>query len=295
MIDIRYHIYSLAAVFFALAIGIVIGTSFIKNTPGSESEKRTIGRYANSMRLLKHEIEKTAKEANDKEIQAGKSEDFCKTVLPVIVKDRLSMRNVAIIQTGDYDDLSGSIKRTLELAGANVTSITDISRTYDFNDSKAVANALKGCGVTPPANAKQAKVKLFSIIANSIYSAIHPDMLSKLEDMGVAKFTGDYNQFNKLVVLVGGAESDGSNKAHDVDALFIDMLNKLGCRVIGCEGTSCGSSYVPEWYKMGITTIDNTDSAIGQASMVYAFEVEPAKFGVKETADKLIPQNLETK
>lgn len=295
MIDIRYHIYSLAAVFFALAIGIVIGTSFIKGTPGSESERRTIQRYANSMRLLKHEIEMTAQKANDKESAAKKNEDFCRTVLPVIVKNKLAWRNVAIIQTGDNDELSGSVKRALELAGANVTSITDISRSFDFTNDQKVSKALSSCSITPPTDAKIARNKLFSIIANTIFSSMHPGMLSKLEDAGVAKFTGDYNQFNKLVVLVGGSNSEDTNFAQDIDVPIIGILTKIGAHVVGCENVDAVSSYVPIWYKMGITTIDNADSAIGQASLVYSFEVEPAKFGIKETADRLVPQNLETK
>lgn len=295
MIDVRYHIYSLAAVFLALAIGIVIGTSFIKGTPGSESERITIQRYANSMRLLKHEIEMTAQKANDKDSEAKKSEDFCRMVLPSIVKNKLAWRNVAIIQTGDDDDLSGSIKRALELSGANVTSITDINRSFDFNDEKKVSKALMSCSILPPDDAKVARNKLFSIIAGTIYSSTHPGMLSKLEDMGVAKFTGDYSQINKLVVIAGGSSDDKSNLAQIIDMPIIDILAKLGAHVIGCESVDAVSSYIPVWSKMGISTIDNADSAIGQASLVYAFEAEPAKYGIKETADKLVPQNMETK
>ncbi len=171
MIDIRYHIYSLAAVFFALALGIAIGTSFAKNSSGTTKERRIIQRYENSMWIMKRELEKASCDVAQKEVLAKSSEDFCRAVLPGILTGKLAGRNVAIVQTGDYDDLSGSVKHALELAGATVTTITDISRTFDFDDSHKVACALAACGITPPDDSKQARDKLWSIIADTVYAA----------------------------------------------------------------------------------------------------------------------------
>lgn len=293
MIDIRYHIYSLAAVFFALAVGIVIGTSFAKGSSSADNERRTILRYENSMRVLKREIEKSADECSVKEIYAEKSEEFCKSILPIVAKDMLAWRNVAIVQTGDYDDLSGSIKRALELAGATVTSITDISREFHFNDDQKIARVLTDCGVTPPDDAKEARTKLFSIITNSLYAAKHTELHSILEEHGVAKFTGDYSRFNKMVVLVGGCTADGTSTVDNVDTLLIDQLQQADVNVVGCENTTAACSYVPVWHKMGIATVDNADSAIGQVALLCALNGECAKFGIKATADRLTPQTLE--
>ena len=295
MIDIRYHIYSLAAVFFALAVGIVIGTSFSKGSSSTVNERRTITRYENSMRVLKREIENAADECSSREKYAEKSEDFCKSILPIVAKGRLAWRNVAIVQTGDYDDLSGSIKRALELAGATVTSITDISREFKFEDDKKIANVLAECGVIPPTDAKEARNKLFSIITSSLYAAKNTEMLSILEEQGVAKFTGDYDRFNKLVVLVGGSTTEGTSSADDVDTLIIDQLQQAEVNMVGCESTAAVCSYVPVWHKMGIATVDNADSAIGQVALLCALNGERAKFGIKDTADRLTPQTLEIK
>lgn len=295
MIDIRYHIYSIAAVFFALAVGIVIGTSFSKGVPATEGARRTIQRYESSMRVLKREIELASEDAARKEAIAKNSEDFCRSVLPIVAKDRLAWRNVAIVQTGDYDELSGYVKHALELAGARVTSITDINRTFAFDDHEQVAQVLVNCGVTPPPDAKAARGKLFSMIAETIYSAKYSYLLSKFEEAGVGKFTGDYDRYNKLVVLVGGAESSEANTADIIDGQLIAQLQRPDVVVVGCEGTQAAESYVPTWHKMGISTVDNADSALGQIDLICALNRESAQFGVKETADRLIPQTLEKK
>lgn len=295
MIDIRYHIYSLAAIFFALAVGIVIGTSVAKRTPAAGSVNRTIQRYEQSMRVLKAEIEKTSREAAASSDIARGSEEYCRQVLPIVAKNRLAWRNVAIVRTGDYDDLSGSIKRALELAGAQVTSVTDISRKFDFDDDNQVAETLTSCGVTPPADAKQARDKLFSLLTDTLYAGTYSGLLSKLEEAGVAKFTGEYGKYNKLIVLVGGSASEEASTAETIDARLIAQLEKPNVVVVGCESSTAACSYVPAWHKTGIASVDNADSAIGQVAMLCALNGEQANFGVKETADRLTPQSLETK
>jgi hypothetical protein len=292
LIDERYHIYSLAAVFFALAIGIVIGTS-ISRYPSSEGEKRTVERYERWMKVLKTEIEKASHEARETSALARSSEEFCQAVLPEIARDRLAWRNVAIVRTGGSDELSGSVKRALELAGAQVTSVTEINQEFAFDDDGKIAQALLDSGV-PPLNAGQkAKDKLWGIMARGICNGTHAKLLAELEKRGVAELSGRYDRANKLVVLVGGAGSNETNLAESVDAQLLAQMDSPDVIVVGCEATGALSSYVPVWRKAGIATVDNADTAIGQMALLCALNGERASFGVKKTADRLIPQSLE--
>lgn len=295
MIDIRYHIYSLAAVFFALAIGIVIGTSFAKGSPVAQSEKVTIQSYENNMRILKREIELASEDVEQKKEQLKNSEEFCGMVLPIIAKDKLVWRNVAIIQTGDYDELAGSIKRAIEMAGARVTSVTEINRSFPFEDNKEIAQAIAEFGIPQPEDSIRVRDRLWKIIANNICMPGDMHTLSVLEKSEVAKFTGDYERANRLIVLVGGASSIRGNTASIIDSQLIVQLGRPGVTVVACEGTNAASSYITAWDKTGIATIDNADSAIGQFSLICSLNGERAKFGVKKTAEKLAPQILEGK
>ncbi|MDH7601852.1 MAG: copper transporter [Armatimonadota bacterium] len=294
MIDIRYHVYSLAAVFFALAVGVVFGTTFAKTSPSSELEKRTILRYENSMRILKREVEKATEGAAKYEALARASEEFCKAILPTVIKGKLEWRNVAIIQTGDYDDLTGSVKQALELAGAQVTSVTTLNRTFPFNDEKKVGSVLTECGIYSETDEQKPLMKIHEIIAGTVTAGTHNHLLDKLESLGVARFEGSYDKYRRvrLVVLVGGSTSESANTANEIDSRLIAALKELGATVVGCESSTAVSSYVPVWHKAGVATVDNADSAIGQTALVYALNGENANFGIKPTADRLIPQSL---
>ncbi|MCX8053530.1 MAG: copper transporter [Armatimonadetes bacterium] len=297
MIDIKYHVYSLAAVFFALAAGIVFGTTFAKSSPPTESVRRTIQRYENSMRILKREIEKASLGAAKQEALARSCEEFCKAVLPTIAANRLQWRNVAIIQTGDYDDVTGSVKYALELAGARVVSVTTISRAFDFEDDQRIISTLTNLGIALEGNGKQAREKLFSIIVDTIRAGTHVHLLSKLESAGIAKFLGSYDGHVKprLFVIVGGSASEKTNMAETIDAALLAAIDKPDVTVVACESTEAVSSYVPVWHKWGIATVDNANTAMGQVALLCALNGENARFGVKDTADRLIPQTLEAR
>lgn len=293
MIDLRYHIYSLAAIFFALAIGIVIGTSFAKSSPGN-GERSTIVRYENSMRVLKREIEMAADESKKNAEVSKKSEEFCRVIMPAVVKGRLAWRNAAIIQTGDYDELTGNVKLALELAGARVNSVTDINRTFPFDDDGKVSAALINCGITPPGDPKEARNKLFAIVANMLCNGENHQLISKLENSGVARFNGEYSRVNRFIVIVGGSEETETLSPEKIDTQLISNLTP-DVTVVGCEGVKSAGSYISAWHKTGIATVDNVDSAIGQIDLICALGGEKAQFGVKDTADRLIPQSLEKK
>ncbi len=297
MIDIRYHVYSLAAVFFALAVGIVFGTTFAKSSPSTESERRTIQRYENSMRVLKREIEKASEGAAKNEALARSCEEFCRAALPILVANRLQWRNVAIIQTGDYDDVTGSIKHALQLAGAQVTSVTTISRAFQFEDDQKCAAVLAESGIAVEQDGGQARQKLLSVVADTVRAGTHSHLLTRLEAAGVARFTGRYDRYVRLrlIVLVGGSASETMNRADIIDAELLACLDRPDVTVVACESTDAVSSYVPVWHKSGVATVDNADTAMGQVALICALNGENARFGVKDTADRMIPRSLEAK
>lgn len=293
MVDIRYHIYSLAAVFLALAVGIVIGSAFARSYPSSDTGRRTIARYEQDMRVLKAEIVRATEDAGAHEATARNCLEFCRAVLPVAVKDKLAWRNVALVQTGDADELTGAVRQALELAGAKVTSVTRISPKYPFDDRVRINSLLASGTIPSDGEGLSAQSKLLGVVAAAVFQGKYAEVLEKLEQAGVADFSGDYYRLNKLVVLVGGASGEG--RADRVDTPLIQELQRLGASVVGCEATDAEVSYVPKWRSAGISTVDNADQSIGQLALIYALRGEKGSFGLKPTADRLFPQTLETR
>lgn len=294
MIDLRHHIYSLAAVFLALAIGIVIGTSFARSIPSDAGERRTIQRYERVMRDLRTEIVKSTRESAEQESELKSYRDYCRAVMPMAVKNRLFWRNVAVIQTGDNDELTGSVKQSLELAGAQVMCTVDVSNSFAFDNDDAIREALTNLGPGPTGDPTSDRARLFRLLASTISTGKFSYLAPKFETAGVAVITGNCDKSCRLIVLVGGASSESKSLSQAVDAPLLAALSNIGVTAVGCEPTGTKISYVPVWHKAGIASVDNADSAMGQTSLIYALNGENASFGTKKTADRLVPRTLES-
>lgn len=292
MIDERYHIYTIAAIFLALAVGIVIGISMARS-PASHSAQSTIRQYEKWMGRLRTEIERAADEASEGKALASRYEEFCQAVMPIVTKDRLAWRSVAVVRTGDYSDLAGTVKRALEMAGARVTTVTEISRNFPFEDDAKIQQVLANCGVWFSSEEIKPRDKLWGIVTAALTQAQHKALLPKLEAAGVAHFAGNYELPCKLVVIVGGSSTPEKNWSRIVDSALLTQLDRPEIIVAACEGREAAGSYIPAWKEKGIATVDNVDSAIGQISLICALRGERANFGVKETADRFVPQTLE--
>ncbi len=246
------------------------------------------------MGTLRDEILKASGTAADKDAGLKACEQYCRAVMPLVVRDKLYWRNVAIIQTGGSDDLTGSVKKALETAGAQVTCIVDISTDFPFADESGIADVLTSNGLGAAVDPKTDRDKLFRLIADTVCSGRYSFLIPTFEKAGIATFTGSCNRSCKLVVLVGGADSDLKNRAQSVDAQLLARFASLGVTAVGCEASTSASSYVPVWHKSGIATVDDADSAMGQTCLVYALNGEVANYGAKPTAERLFPKSLES-
>lgn len=293
MIDIRHHVYSLAAVFLALALGMLIGSSFATHSPSGTAGRRTIQRYQADMGSLKSEIIKVSRSSAEKEATLKAYREYCAALMPTAIGDKLNWRNVAIIQTGEYDDLTGSVKKALEMAGAQVTCTVDINESFKFGDDAKISQLLIDHGLGSITNPKDNRDKLFRILANTICTGRYAYLASRIEESKVAVFSGACDKTCKMVVLVGGASSTKHNMSQTIDAQLLAQLEKLGVTVVGCETSEAVSSYIPAWHKAGVATVDNADDAMGQTCLIYALNGETANFGIKKTSDRLIPKSME--
>ena len=173
MIDIRYHIYSLAAVFFALAVGIVIGTSFATRQPATRAEQRTIRSYANSMRVLKQEIENAAQKSSQDQATAKSSEEFCQAVLLSCSKTSWPGGTWRLSKQETTRTLLGLSSARWRMQRARVTGIIDMSREFQFSSDQKITQALADCGVIVPGGKE-------SETSSSLLSRISPAMAPTL-------------------------------------------------------------------------------------------------------------------
>jgi len=123
VIDIKYHIASLVAVFLALGIGLLMGTTLLGNDTLIDYQKQVTNRLETQLENLRQKNESVETMANALEMDLNIQTDFNNKVLPVLVNNKLENLNLALVETNGYR-FSSDLLDTLELAGANITSVT---------------------------------------------------------------------------------------------------------------------------------------------------------------------------
>lgn len=294
MIDLRYHVYSLAAVFFALALGIVIGTSFVGKPADKAQMLRITNRYEKDMKVIQSDMNRQQALLRAARADIGRNEKMCLALTPLALKDKLIYHNVAIIQTGNYDDLTANLRSLIQSVGGQVNSITKVSDSFDFENPGAVGNAISAANITVQQN-ESGRTAILHTIADVIINAKNVDKLPILEDKNIISLSGDYTRWNRYVVIIGGSSKKDGKRVELIDVPLLDKLAGFGTTVVACEPQRSVTSYIPVWKKVDISTVDNADKPCGQIALIFAIAGEKAHYGQKRTADRLVPESLGAK
>lgn len=274
----RYHIATIAAIFLALGVGIIIGSSFVQSAIVDRQTKRLEelkGQFNNEILALR--------DSN------GRYSEFLSALSGNLLSARLTGKKIAMVQTGDYPDAMRRIRTTLEQAGAVVTSVTVIERDYPVR-SQTNLNSLITRLKESHATLTNDKESLLRVIALNIsHGGTDPD-LTVFTDENLITCEGSYTAPSDYVVLVGGATNDNMSRADTIDSPLIDQLKIIGATVVEAEPALADISYIPSLTDKDISTVDNADTDIGGISLVLSLTSERGNYGIKRTAQSgLLP------
>ena len=109
MINFRYHVVSLTAVFLALAIGLVVGTAAL-NGPLSDALKNQVGSLTKQTQTYRDRITQL-------ETETGKQEQFTQQAAPLMLNGKLPARRVLVVSTSQTAGSVAKVVDYLKMAG----------------------------------------------------------------------------------------------------------------------------------------------------------------------------------
>lgn len=288
MIDLRYHIASIVAVFLALALGILIGSTIVGDNLIVEQQKKMIDRLEEQFYALR-ESETILSTENQRQSKIiGNYENYSQTLLPPLLKGRLQDSQIGVVVSGDNDLPAGMIN-ALSSAGATIVSKTVVLSGLGLDDQKARKRVIEFYGLdanSPPDVLRQ-------YIARSVAAVIQnqgePEVIEFLQSNDLIKFSGANKTPLAGVIILGGANDYSFHFVDSFDTALIDELNANAVKVFGVEQYQAVYSYMEQYGQKNISTIDNIELSLGQISLVFAMTGEPGNYGMKATAKKLMP------
>jgi hypothetical protein len=128
VINFRYHVVSLTAVFLALAIGLVVGTAAL-NGPVADSLKDQISALSKDNSNKRDQINQYREEIN-------RNQDFATELAPSVLGGKLTGRKLLVISLPGTAEYTDGVVQMLKLAGATITAQVTVQDKF-FDPSTA--------------------------------------------------------------------------------------------------------------------------------------------------------------
>jgi hypothetical protein len=295
MFDLRYHVASLAAVFLALAVGILLGVA-ISGKVGDAEESFRSAEVARLSDRLREEQERAVGAR-----QRGEAaEELLEGVYPALMEDRLAERRFALVFLGPVSGRARSaVERTLSDAGSG-------------DPARMVA-------LDVPLNVEELDESLLADEELAAYAEEGDDFSTLGEDLGDELVAGGetplWSALSFLLVEeragTSALEVDGAivvrswlapptedveeaDRVRATGSLLDGLLRGIegtGFPVVGVEAATSDESTIDDYRRLGISSIDNVDTLAGRLALALLLAGgQPGHYGVKDSAsDGVMP------
>jgi hypothetical protein len=138
VINFRYHVVSLTAVFLALAIGLVVGTAAL-NGPVADSLRDQVS-------ALSKDNSNFRAQANQYREELNRAQDFATEVAPALLNGKLNGRKLLLVGLPGSQDYVDLVRSMLTVAGATITAkVTVQDKFFDpANNTELLDLAMQG-------------------------------------------------------------------------------------------------------------------------------------------------------
>lgn len=299
MISFRYHIVSIVAVFLALALGIVVGTTAL-NGPITTDLRKQVNTLKSDRTTLANQVKTLQRQVSD----AGQ---FASSFGSQLVQGTLTKQNVLLIGLpGARASVEDGIIKQIEAAGGKLSGHLELTEGYIDPRRASDITSLVTSGVHPPgltlpevSDAGQLGGALLAYVLLGKGQATDlSQVLSAFSELHMVSDAGKpISPASTVVVVASGALA---NYAASAELAFVNALQHDGGHVVVAgDSTSATQSGIvasvrgPSGDKATVSTVDNADSAIGQVSTVLALadivKSTVGHYGTAKTADALFP------
>jgi hypothetical protein len=300
VISFRYHLVSIVAVFLALALGIVVGTTAL-NGPITKDLRRQVNDAKKQRDTLAAQVKTLQGQVDD----AGQ---FAATYGDQLVAGTLKNQNiVAITLPGATSDMQDGIAREVSAASGHISGRVNLTKTYlDPSHGSAIVSLVTTAhpiGWTAPETSDSAALggSLLSYVLTGRGSPTDlTQVLAQFSELHMAETDGQAMTPSKTVVVIGHGTLDPKEYASQAQLALVSALSKAGAHVVvaGDEDAATGGGVVgavraSNTANAAVSTIDNADNPSGQVAAVLALagaaKGQVGHYGTAKGADALYP------
>jgi hypothetical protein len=279
----RYHAASLIAVFLALSIGILIGAQF-----GGDA-------LTNTRKDLEHSLvgnlQDARSRADELSAELNRSDEFNERVYPVLTRDRLSGRRFAIIALGGLpSDITSDVEDALGPTGAKLVGVGVVREPVDVN---GLASDLAKTRFADLRANPDALTELGTGLGRQL--ALGGTLPEVVRGRLFSRASGTFGGLDGVIVVRDQPEEMGPvqrSRANQLESALMSGITATRVPGVGIEATTTEPSSVSFFQSSDLSSVDDVDLTAGQLAMVFGMLGAEGSFGVKSSADRLLPDLL---
>lgn len=323
MIDFRYHLVSLVAVFMALAVGIVLGAG-----PLGQEISATLEAQVRDLREERNGLRAQLDQAQARE---SLKDEVLQLVTPTLVSGQLTGRRVALVTLPGVDrNIGGQLQDQLTAAGAEVVMTAHLEDSWANPDDAATRHEVAAelaPTLSTPEPREGAEPTAETVIASALTgqnmvvgSAAWLTAIERLGEVGFLEVnwentpeTGIMDPPDSVVVITGDLSTQQVEEAADGDARLqqsLDLIAAFGQlgvpTVVAGSGTESFSDPVQSAESPVVrglraesavaelvSSVDNVEGPTGKLSTVlglrWAIDGQPGHWGLGTDAQGPAP------
>ncbi len=279
----RYHATSLIAVFTALAIGLVIGAALGGDTIDNTREDLE--------RSLTGNLQDARDRADELSLELGRANEFAESVYPALVRDQLRGRRIGVLALGDLPGgVQGSIEDALAPTGARLVAVGVVREPVDI---RALAGDLGRTRFADLAGNPDTQSALGAGVGRQL--VLGGTLLEPVRGRLFSRASGNFGALDGVVVVREQPDDMGPQQratAERIEAGLASGIVATRAPAVGVEVSDAEQSSVSFFAGNDLASVDDVDLTAGQLATVLALLGAEGSFGVKGSADRLLPDLL---
>jgi Copper transport outer membrane protein, MctB len=299
VISFRYHLVSIIAVFLALALGIVVGTTALNGPITTDLRKQ--------VNTLKSDRTTLADQVKSLQLQVGDASKFVSLFGGQLFHGTLAKQNIMLVGLpGARSSIEDGITKQIESAGGKVSGHVELTDAYidprRSSDITALVTANHPIGLTLPevSDAGQLGGALLAyVLLGHGQTTDLNQVLAAFSALHMVSAAGAVVP-SRTVVVVGTGALSSANYAASAELALVTALQQAGGHVVvaGDHGSATKAGVIAgvrgaNGDKATVSTVDNADNAMGQVSTVLAvadiIKSAVGHYGTADNADALFP------
>jgi hypothetical protein len=273
----RYHATSLIAVFIALAVGILIGAQFggdALNSTRRDLEHSLVGN-----------LQDERSRADELSANLNRSEEFAERVYPALVRERLQGRRYAIVALGGLPSpVTDEVEEALGPTGGRLVGVGVVREPVDVN---GLAGDLAKTRFSALLTELGTGLGRQLVLGGTLPEVVRGHLFSRA--------SGSFGGLDGVIVVRDQPEEMGTvqrEKTNQLETALSAGITATRRPAVGVETSSDDSSSISFFQANGLASVDDVDLTAGKLATVFALLGADGSFGVKGSADQLLPDLL---